>query len=104
MCFKGLWVDNEKPIPGDLPAEQWQVARSPWEALVKLELLQFEEVALTYRICRDDCVGGKEITGCDILKWIVDRKHRGEYVPPKVTIHGNDHWDDMMGALLEFAA
>ena len=82
--FKCLWVDDERPIPSDCGTE-WCSARSAYEALLKLELLQFEVISLDHDLA--SFVGNKEITGYDILLWLVQRKLAGEYVPRCIKIH-----------------
>jgi len=82
--FTSLWVDDERPIPSDCGPE-WCSARSAYEALLKLELLTFAVVSLDHDLA---CmVGNKELTGYDILVWLVERKLRGEPVPQCVRIH-----------------
>ena len=82
--FTSLWVDDTRPIPSDC-GEEWCSARSAWEALLKLELLPFDIVSLDHDLASR--VGNKELTGWDILVWLVDRKQRGEQVPKCVRIH-----------------
>lgn len=85
MAFKGLWVDDERPIPADLIANEWSCARSAWEAITKLELIEFEMVSLDHDIA--SFVGNKEITGYDVALWLAERRHNGLYVPPFVYVH-----------------
>ena len=84
MCYTSLWVDDTRPIPSDCGPE-WTSARTAYEALLKLELLQFESVSLDHDLAT--FVGNVELTGYDILMWLVERKMRGEYVPPNVKVH-----------------
>jgi hypothetical protein len=83
--FKGLYVDDVRDLPDDLAAAGWTLARSAWEALVKLELIEFEEVSLDHDLA--SFVGNKELTGDDILLWLVQRKLDGLYVPEKIYVH-----------------
>ncbi len=82
--FTSLWVDDTRPIPSDCGPE-WCTARSAWEALLKLELLNFAVISLDHDLA--SMVGNKELTGYDILVWLVERKMRGEPVPACVRIH-----------------
>ena len=82
--FTCLWVDDTRPIPSDCGSE-WCSARSAWEALLKLELIQFEVVSLDHDLA--SFIGNKELTGYDILMWLVARKLDGLYVPQRVTVH-----------------
>lgn len=83
--FTGLWVDDERPIPEDLIEKGWTSARSFHEAVVKLELIQFTEVSLDHDIA--SFYGYKEMTGYDVLMWMVARKLEGGYVPSVVEVH-----------------
>lgn len=85
MTFSGLWIDDVRPVPNGLAEQGWTCARSGWEALLKLELLEFEEVSFDHDLA--SFVGNKEINGYDILLWLVQRKLDGHYVPSKVYVH-----------------
>ena len=80
--FTKLYVDDVRPLP---EGDEWTSARSAWEALVKLELIQFEVVSLDHDLA--SFVGNREITGYDIALWLAERKHNGLYVPPLVIVH-----------------
>jgi len=82
--FKCLWVDDVRPIPSDC-GNEWCSARSAWEALLKLELLEFEEISLDHDLA--SFVGNKELTGYDVLLWLVERKLNGLHVPPCIKVH-----------------
>lgn len=82
--YTALWVDDERPIPSDCGSE-WCSARSAWEALLKLELLEFHMVSLDHDLASR--IGNKELTGYDILIWLVQRKIDGKSVPECVRIH-----------------
>lgn len=82
--FTCLWVDDVRPIPGDFGPE-WCSARSAWEALLKLELIQFQIISLDHDLA--SYVGNKELTGNDILNWLIERKMTGHYVPQEVRVH-----------------
>lgn len=83
--FRGLWVDDERPIPDDLIAQGWTCAPSFHEAVLKLELLDFDEVSLDHDLA--SFYGNREMTGYDVLMWLVDRHMNGGYVPPKIHVH-----------------
>lgn len=80
-----LWVDDQRPIPADLVARGWCGARSFHEAIFKLELFEFEEVSLDHDLA--SFYGNKEMTGMDIVWWLVTRKQQGLYVPPVIHVH-----------------
>lgn len=82
--FTCLWVDDIRPIPSDC-GDEWCSARSAWEALLKLELLTFDTVSLDHDLASR--VGNKELTGYDILVWLVQRKLDGHHVPSKIAVH-----------------
>ena len=79
-----LWVDDTRPIPSDCGVE-WCSARTAWEALLKLELLEFHTISLDHDLA--SFVNNKELTGYDVLMWLVERKHNGLYVPPCIKVH-----------------
>lgn len=83
--FVGLWVDDERPLPGDLCDAGWCKAPTFHEAVLKLELMEFKEISLDHDL---GCFyGNKEMTGYDILMWLVERKLAGLFVPPIVRVH-----------------
>jgi len=84
-AFNALWVDDLRDVPEDTEELRWTCARTAWEALVKLELIEFDIVSLDHDIA--SFLGYKEITGYDIAVWLADRKESGNYVPPDVRIH-----------------
>ena len=93
--FTKLWVDDEQPLPRDCLDEGcWQRSTTPYEAMTKLELLQFEEVDIGHVDCH---IGNKDITGYDILLWLIEKKEHGDYVPPKIKIlaSNTDGWNRM---------
>jgi len=83
--FNALYVDDIRTCPEDTDEYRWTTARTGWEALVKLELIDFELVSLDHDIA--SFIGNKEITGADIAMWLATRNHNGLYVPPKIEIH-----------------
>jgi len=83
--FTGLWVDDVRPTPDELILEGWCRAPSFHEAVLKLELMEFQTVSLDHDL---GCYyGNKEMTGYDILMWLVERKISGLYVPSVVLVH-----------------
>lgn len=85
MCgFTKLYVDDLRDLPESYGSE-WTTSRTVWEALTKLELIEFDEVSLDHDLA---CfIGNKELTGDDIVNWLVERKLNGFYVPPVVKVH-----------------
>lgn len=83
--FNALWVDDVRDIPEDTDTIRWTCARTAWEALVKLELIDFDIVSLDHDLA--SFLGYKELTGYDIAVWMADRKQEGGYVPPDVRVH-----------------
>jgi len=78
--FKQLWVDDTRPCP-----DGWDYAPTAHEALVKLELIPYEEVSLDHDL---GCFyGNTELTGYNIALWLVQRKHDGKYIPPTIRCH-----------------
>jgi len=86
--FKGLWVDDERPLPDGYAEAGWTIARTFHETITKLELIEFDEVSLDHDLGRGSLYGHREMTGYDILNWLVQRKVLdGEYTPPIVHVH-----------------
>lgn len=85
MNFKRLWVDDERPLPQNYSKDEWTVARSFHEAIVKLELMEFDEVSLDHDLA--SFYGYTEMTGYHIVQWLVRRKMDGKHVPAVVNVH-----------------
>ena len=83
--FIGLWIDDVRPIPDELVEAGWCCARSFHEAIVKLELLEFEAVSIDHDL--GSFYGNKEMTGMDIVWWLVQRKQDGGHVPTDIRVH-----------------
>lgn len=83
IMFKGLWVDDVRPLPTEL--SDWTTATSFHEAIVKLELLEFEELSLDHDLA--SFYGHREMTGYDIALWLADRKEQNLYIPPIIKVH-----------------
>lgn len=87
MCgFTKLYVDDERELPEQYKNEGcWQCSKTVWEAITKLELLNFEVLSLDHDL---GCwIGNHELTGYDILLWLVNRKQEGQYVPKEIYVH-----------------
>lgn len=84
--FTKLWIDDVRPIPKKYLEEGcWCWARNAYEALLKLELLEFEEISVDHDLAT--FVGNKELNGYDIICWLVQRKHDKKFVPPVILVH-----------------
>lgn len=79
----GLWVDDLRPLPSDLTGPQWDsptdgahmwaVATTFHDAIVVLEMCPYiKYISLDHDIA--SFYGNKEMTGFDVLWWLVDRK------------------------------
>lgn len=75
-----LYVDDLRPCP-----DGWDLARNFHEAIVALEAYQYKVVSLDHDIA--SFYGNKELTGRDILNWLIMRKIEGGYTPPEVRVH-----------------
>lgn len=85
MSFIGLYVDDERSLPEELCELGWTQSKTFHEALVKLELIEFESLSLDHDL---GCFyGHTELTGYHIVKWLVQRKMDGLYVPPDIRVH-----------------
>lgn len=96
-----LYVDDVRPLPEMYLKEgSWQASKTVWEALTKLELIDFEEISLDHDL---GCfIGNKELTGYDIVLWLADRKQQGLYVPPIIHVHSaNPVGRDRMQSLID---
>lgn len=84
-AFIGLWVDDVRPLPDDLAEAGWCCAPTFHEAILKLELMEFQSVSLDHDL--GSYYGNKEMTGYDIVMWLVEREQQSKYVPPDIRIH-----------------
>lgn len=79
--MKKLYVDDLRDVP-----EGWDCARNFHEAIVMLEKIEYDVVSLDHDIA--SFYGNKEMTGRDILNWLIDRKvNNGGHVPVTVLVH-----------------
>ena len=76
-----LYVDDLRQPPD----ESWVVARSFHHAIVELETGQYHTVSLDHDLA--SFYGYHEMTGRDILNWLIARKIDGKSVPSVVTCH-----------------
>lgn len=78
---KRLYVDDLRECP-----KGWELARSFHDAIHMLETYDFDEVSLDHDI--DSFYGMKEMTGRDILNWLIARKVDGtKHTPAIVHVH-----------------
>ena len=84
--FVGLWVDDVRPVPDHLLERGWCWARSFHEAITKMELMQFDEISLDHDLA--SFYGPyKEMTGLDIVNWLIMQQHKGKFVPRVIYVH-----------------
>lgn len=82
IIYGKLYVDDLRPCP-----EGWDVVRSFHAAIYALENYHIKEVSLDHDLGEDSFYGNKEMTGRDILNWLIDRKVHGKDVPAIVHVH-----------------
>lgn len=79
--YYGLWLDDLRPLPSDWCGPQWDRPHSAYwwtmalnfhEAIVLFEKNTIRYVSLDHDIA--SFYGNKEMTGFDVLWWLVDRK------------------------------
>jgi hypothetical protein len=87
MSFTRLWIDDLRPIPEDYDHTEWTSARSFHEAIVKLELLEIEEVSFDHDLGENSIYGYKEMTGYDVVMWLCARQQNGLPTPNVYQIH-----------------
>jgi hypothetical protein len=75
-----LYVDDLRPCP-----QGWDLARNFHEAIVMLSSENYDEVSLDHDIA--SFYGNKEMTGRDILNWLIARKLDGMHTPSVVRVH-----------------
>lgn len=97
-----LWVDDERPQPEDTNECQWLVAKNFHYAITLLEYNDFDEVSLDHDLGPASVYGNTELTGYHIVKWLVQRKMDGLYVPLVVKVHtANPVGRDNMQAMID---
>ena len=75
-----LYVDDVRPCP-----EGWDLALNFHQAITMLEATEYAEVSLDHDL--GSYYGNKEMTGRDILNWLIMVKIQGGYTPPIVHVH-----------------
>lgn len=77
-----LWIDDVRAAPDD----SWDVARSYDEAIDKLSKHHYNTVSFDHDLgdFRED---GREMTGYDVLMWLVDRLHQESNVTKLPTLY-----------------
>lgn len=83
MHNKKLFVDDER-FPVD---DTWDIARTFHEAICMLEKYQYDVVSLDHDL---QCFyGNREMTGYDILNFLIERKINGGWfhLPSKIIVH-----------------
>lgn len=81
-----LYVDDCRPTPASTPEEEWLHAWTFHAAICILEERQdIEVVSLDHDL---GCFYGmKEMTGRDILNWLISRKLDSYVVPTDIRVH-----------------
>lgn len=79
---KRLFVDDIRDPP---LGEDWTVVRNFHTAIVSLEQTAFDVVSLDHDIA--SFYGNKEMTGRDILNWLIMRKMEGFRTPKIIKVH-----------------
>lgn len=64
-----LWVDDVRPVPD----ETWDVARNFHTAIYLLDNNYYDEVSLDHDLGIESFYGDRELTGRDILNWLIWR-------------------------------
>lgn len=75
-----LYVDDLRPCP-----EGWDVARNFHQAIVMLDTGDYDEVSLDHDIA--SFYGNKEMTGYDVLQYLIMKKMEGAKVPTIIRVH-----------------
>lgn len=79
-----LFVDDER-FPVD---NTWDIARTFHEAIYLLERHEYTEISLDHDLA---CFyGNREMTGQDILNWLIARKMSDLHVPLFVHVHSQN--------------
>lgn len=75
-----LYVDDLRDVP-----EGWHVARNFHQAICMLETGKYDTVSLDHDIA--SFYGNKEMTGRDVLNWMIAAKIDGTHEFKTVTVH-----------------
>lgn len=76
-----LYVDDVRPRPD----ETWDLAPNFHVAILNLEIFDYEEVSLDHDLA--SFYGHREMTGRDILNWLIARRLEGKHTPHRVKVH-----------------
>jgi len=76
-----LFVDDVRERPDDT----WDLAPSFHVAILDLEVFDYDEVSLDHDLA--SFYGSREMTGRDILNWLIARKIEGKHTPRIVKVH-----------------
>ena len=82
--INGLYVDDLRTPPFD-EGVQWTIVRNFHDAIHVLERVNYPLVSLDHDIA--SFYGNKEMTGRDILNWLIARKLDGKPSPEIVRVH-----------------
>ena len=95
MPNRKLFVDDER-FPVD---DTWDIARSFHEAIYLLERNEYDLVSLDHDI--QSFYGNREMTGRDVLNWLIDRKINAgwQHVPAFIEVHSQNFSDDARPAM-----
>lgn len=97
-----LWVDDERSVPDNTEEREWMEAKTFHHAIMLLEFCNFDEVALDHDLGPASVYGNTELNGYHIVKWLVQRKMDGLYVPPVIKVHtANPVGRDNMQAMID---
>ncbi len=78
---KKLWVDDVRTPP----SEEWDWALNFHFAIMYLETFDYEEVSLDHDLA--SFYGTREMTGRDILNWLIARIYSEGHTPKVVKVH-----------------
>ena len=76
-----LFVDDAR----ERPDKTWDLAPSFHTAILDLEVFDYDEVSLDHDLA--SFYGSREMTGRDILNWLIARKIEGKHTPRIVKVH-----------------
>ena len=80
--MKKLYVDDIRKCPTG-----WDLAKDYFEALEMLDTTDYDEISLDHDLASYEPDTKEERTGVDIVRFLVERKIDGKYVPPIINVH-----------------
>jgi len=80
--YSKLYVDDIRNIPDD----EWDVARTYDQAIYMLGMNNYDVVSLDHDL-GDFRKDGREMTGYDVLMYLVERKENNLHVPATIYVH-----------------